>query len=169
MSPDLLPPTGTATADLLTLEFAEPPPAATAVAGPREAAGESHLIGPRRPRPEPAPVLDHLDARMVAIIDRAGHGHVATAAADGQCESSFRDVKVLDRRHIAVRGGDGPAPAAVGVLLVDFTAEPVGLHVNGSARADGRGDADAGWTVVEVAEAVIHDGPAYAPARPGVG
>lgn len=157
VSPDVLPPTGTATADLLTLEFAEPPPAAAAVAGPREAAGHSHLIGPRRPEPGVPAVLDHLDARMVAIIDRTGLGHVATADAAGHCDSAFREVRVLDRRHIAYPSQDGPPPAAVGVLLVDFTAEPVGVHITGHAREDG------GWMVVEVEAARIHSAPAYAP------
>ncbi|MFC7618259.1 hypothetical protein ACFQV2_37670 [Actinokineospora soli] len=95
-------------------------------------------------------MLDHLDARMVAVIDRAGRGHVATATADGHFESAFRDVKVLDRRHIAYPGSDGPPPAAVGVLLVDLTGEPVGVHVSGRAREDG------GWVVVEVEAARLH-------------
>lgn len=148
VSPDHLPPTGTATADLLTLEFAEPPPAAASSGGPREAVGQTHLIGPCGPA-----VLDHLDARMVGIIGRAGVGHVDAVDAVGQCDSAFREVTVLDRRRIAYQGGAGPAPAAVGVLLLDFTGEPVGLHVVGRAHADG------GRIVVEVEEARLHSAP----------
>ncbi|MGX7823939.1 hypothetical protein ACTG9Q_02485 [Actinokineospora sp. 24-640] len=158
MSPDLLPPTGTATADLLTLEFADPPPAATGATGPREAPEHAYPIGPAPRAPRTSPVLDHLDARMVEFIDRAGQGHVATADAAGHCESSFREVRVLDPHRIAYPGDDGPPPAAVGVLLVDFAAEPVGLHVNGRACEDAA--LPAGWVVVEVAEARLHRGAA---------
>ncbi len=149
VSPEHLPPTGTATADLLVLEFAEPPPAAAGTGGPREAAGETHLIGPRG-----TTVLDHLDARVVGIIGRAGVGHVAAVDAIGQCDSAFREITVLDQRRIAYPAGAGQAPTSVGVLLLDFTGEPVGLHVSGRAHVEG------GWVVVEVDEARVHRAPA---------
>ncbi|MFC5285727.1 hypothetical protein ACFPM7_01570 [Actinokineospora guangxiensis] len=152
MSPDHPRPTGTAAADLLTLEFADPPPAAAGIGGPRESAAETHLIGPRGARPRGPAALDHLDPRMVGIIGRAGVGHVAAADATGQCDSAFREITVLDPRRIAYPAA-GPAPAAVGVLLLDFTDEPVGLHVNGRAHAEGP------WIVVEVEEARIHGTP----------
>jgi predicted pyridoxine 5'-phosphate oxidase superfamily flavin-nucleotide-binding protein len=132
-------------------------------------------------------VLDHLNARMKEFVGRMELAFIATADARGECDSTLRAgppgfVEVLDDRHVAYpeyRGNGVMASLGnisenphVGILMVDFVTDVIGLHVNGSARivedADLRAehpeltaDFDRGrtperWVVVEVEECYIH-------------
>ncbi len=210
MSPAALPPTGTAQADLLTLEFSEAPPAVARTvtpAGPREpaarpnpgAAGRElpgsdgeHLLqrvygtAERARRFYDDQVLDRLNPNMIEFVGRMEMAFVATADAAGECDSSLRAgppgfIQVLDERRIAYPEYRGNGVLAslgnisenphVGILMLDFTRDAIGLHVNGRARvvedADLPGDdarpaePDRGrtperWVLVEVDEAYIH-------------
>jgi uncharacterized protein len=124
---------------------------------------------------------------MIEFVDRMGMVFVATADAHGECDSSLRAgpegfVAVLDDRHLAYpeyRGNGVMASLGnitenphVGLLMIDFVEELIGLHVNGAARvvedADLRlehpelptdpvpGRRAQLWVVVEVEEAYIH-------------
>ena len=206
--PDLLTPTGTADEALLDLELSAPPAA--------EPLRQHSWTPPRDPfaeeRPVPLPgssgehllqcaygteqrarrfydeqVLDHLNESMKEFIGRMELAFVATADANGECDSSLRAgppgfIEVLDDKHLAYpeyRGNGVMASLGnisenphVGILLVDFVTDLIGLHVNGRARivedADLRGvypelpaEADRGrtpqrWAVVQVEEAYVH-------------
>ena len=132
-------------------------------------------------------VCDHLLPPMHEFLDRMGMVFVASSDTDGACDSSVRVgppgfVAVLDAGHLAWPEHEGEASATrrtnvavnphVGLLMVDFVDDLIGLHVNGraSVRADaalraehadlpadpvpGRGVE--AWVVVEVEEAYIH-------------
>jgi uncharacterized protein len=132
-------------------------------------------------------VLDHLNQRMATFVRRMEMAFVATSDAAGECDCSLRAgppgfIQVLDDRTIAYpeyRGngvlaslGNISENANIGVLLVDFTTELIGLHVNGHAhivedadlravRPDLPTDAERGrtperWVLVRVTEAYIH-------------
>lgn len=132
-------------------------------------------------------VLDHLNARMREFIGRMDMAFVATADGRGECDASFRAgppgfIEVLDEQHVAYpeyRGNGVHASLGnisenphVGILLVDFVSDLIGLHVNGRARivedADLRAihpelpaDFDRArtperWVVVQVVECYIH-------------
>ena len=132
-------------------------------------------------------VLDHLNARMREFIGRMDMAFVATADGRGECDASFRAgppgfIEVLDEQHVAYpeyRGNGVHASLGnisenphVGILLVDFVTDLIGLHVNGRARivedADLRAihpelpaDFDRArtperWVVVQVVECYIH-------------
>jgi predicted pyridoxine 5'-phosphate oxidase superfamily flavin-nucleotide-binding protein len=124
---------------------------------------------------------------MREFIGRMEMAFIATADAHGECDASFRAgppgfVVVLDDRTIAwpeYRGNGVMASAGniaenphVGILMVDFVRDLVGLHVNGSAELVSPGDFASRytpdqldivpgrrperWIVVEVEEAYIH-------------
>jgi hypothetical protein len=136
---------------------------------------------------------DRLLPRMVEFIGRMEMLFLSTADAQGSCDSSLRAgppgfLRVLDERHVAYpeyRGNGVHASLAnisenphVGLLMLDFEHDLIGLHVNGRARilddeimralhpamaleVDAGVDAARGrraerWVVVEVAEAYIH-------------
>jgi uncharacterized protein len=93
-------------------------------------------------------VLDHLNDAMAEFVGRMDMAFIASADANGECDSSFRAgppgfIQVLDRRHLAYPEyrGNGVL-ASVGnisenphlaILLVDFVRDLIGLHVNGRA------------------------------------
>jgi predicted pyridoxine 5'-phosphate oxidase superfamily flavin-nucleotide-binding protein len=92
---------------------------------------------------------DVLVPSMQEFVARMTMAFVATADADGECDSTLRAgppgfLRVLDERHVAwpeYRGNGVMASMGnisenphVGLLMVDFTDELIGLHVNGSAR-----------------------------------
>jgi predicted pyridoxine 5'-phosphate oxidase superfamily flavin-nucleotide-binding protein len=127
--------------------------------------------------------------RMIAFIGRMEMMFVATSDAHGECDSSLRAgepgfVRVLDDRHLAYpeyRGNGVHASLGnimenghVGLLMVDFVEDLIGLHVNGRAwiveddllraeRPELPTESELGrrperWVVVEVEEAYIHCG-----------
>ncbi|MCX2948312.1 pyridoxamine 5'-phosphate oxidase family protein [Lentzea sp. NEAU-D7] len=142
-------------------------------------------------------VLDHLNPAMAEFVGRMEMAFISTADADGECDSSLRAgpagfLRVIDSRTLVYpeyRGNGVMASLGnimenphVGMLMVDFADDLIGLHVNGRARIapveefavedeaeSGVGGKDAGaggagsagkkverWVVVEVQEAYIH-------------
>jgi predicted pyridoxine 5'-phosphate oxidase superfamily flavin-nucleotide-binding protein len=132
-------------------------------------------------------LLDHLNPAMIEFVARMEMIFVATSDAEGECDASLRSgpagfVQVLDERQLAYPEHRGNGVMAslgnisenphVGILMVDFVSDLIGLHVNGRARivddADLRADhpqlpADRErvrvperWVVVAVEEAYIH-------------
>ncbi len=132
-------------------------------------------------------VCDHLLPSMAEFVRRMPMAFIATSDAQGDCDSSLRAgppgfLRVLDDQHLAYpeyRGNGVMASLGnisenphVGMLMVDFEDDLIGLHVNGRARivddaelrAEHPGlstDAVPGrrtevWVVVEVDEAYIH-------------
>lgn len=132
-------------------------------------------------------LLDHLNERMIEFVGRMDLAFVATSDASGECDCTLRAgppgfLTVLDPHTIAYpeyRGngvlaslGNISENAHVGILLVDFVRDLIGLHVNGTARivpdADlraahpdllaepDRGRTAERWVVVAVEEAYIH-------------
>ncbi|WP_420810128.1 pyridoxamine 5'-phosphate oxidase family protein [Halopolyspora algeriensis] len=132
-------------------------------------------------------VLDHLNPEMKEFVARMDMMFIATADARGECDSSLRAgrsgfIEVLDDRHLAYpeyRGNGVMASLGnisenphVGILMVDFVTDLIGLHVNGKARIVEdpdlraihpqlsaefeRGRTPERWVVVQVEEAYIH-------------
>jgi predicted pyridoxine 5'-phosphate oxidase superfamily flavin-nucleotide-binding protein len=132
-------------------------------------------------------VRDRLLPAMAEFVQRMETLFVATADRHGECDSSLRAgppgfVRVLDERTLAYpeyRGngvhaslGNIAENAHVGILMVDFVEDLIGLHVNGTARIvedgdfrrahpgmpvdDEHGRRPERWVVVEVDEAYIH-------------
>ncbi len=132
-------------------------------------------------------VADCLNEEMVEFVGRMEMAFVATADAHGEADCSLRAgppgfIQVLDRRRVAYpeyRGngvmaslGNISENPQVGLMLIDFVRDQIGLHINGRARIveddelrkefDGipeefvRGRAPERWVVVDVAEAYIH-------------
>lgn len=132
-------------------------------------------------------VLDHLNERMREFVGWQEMMFVATADGTGECDCTFRAgppgfIRVLDERTVAwpeYRGngvmasiGNITENGHVGMLLVDFFRDVIGLHVNGSAAIAEPADMVAvhglsgddeipgrrpeRWVVVTVEEAYIH-------------
>jgi uncharacterized protein len=133
-------------------------------------------------------VTDRLTPKMVEFIGRMEMAFIATSDAAGDCDCSFRAgeagfLRVLDDRTIAYpefRGNGVMASLGnilenphIGILLIDFTRDLIGLHVNGTAQiataeylqalAEGQAEQPAGagkrpvqWVLVRVSEAYIH-------------
>lgn len=131
-------------------------------------------------------VLDHLNPRMREFIDHQEMAFVATADTGGECDCTFRAgppgfIRVLDDKTLAYpeyRGNGVMASLGnimenghVGILMVDFFDDLVGLHVNGRAEIlAGAGASACGlsgepnesgrrverWIAVNVEEAYIH-------------
>ncbi|MHC1558455.1 pyridoxamine 5'-phosphate oxidase family protein [Actinomycetospora sp. C-140] len=94
-------------------------------------------------------VCDRLVPSMQEFIAGMTMAFVATADAHGECDSTLRAgppgfLRVLDDRHVAwpeYRGNGVMASMGnisenphVGLMMIDFTDELIGLHVNGAAR-----------------------------------
>jgi uncharacterized protein len=132
-------------------------------------------------------VLDHLNPRMREFVARQEMFFLSTADAKGECDSTFRAgppgfLQVLGPRRLAYpeyRGNGVMASMGnmlenphVGLLLVDFVRDRIGLHVNGRAKlaTDAQmrlahpllpvdpvpGRSPQLWVNVEVEEAYIH-------------
>ncbi|MET7769142.1 pyridoxamine 5'-phosphate oxidase family protein [Nocardia sp. NPDC005366] len=130
-------------------------------------------------------VLDRLNPTMVEFIARMDMAFIATSDGNGECDTSFRAglpgfLHVIDEHTIAYpeyRGNGVMASMGnilenphVGILLIDFVRDLIGLHVNGSARIvedatlrrstdlppPAQGRAAELWVVVGVEEAYIH-------------
>ncbi|MFE9134554.1 pyridoxamine 5'-phosphate oxidase family protein [Streptomyces sp. NPDC007355] len=132
-------------------------------------------------------VLDRLNPRMTEFVARQEMFFLATADRHGECDNTFRAgppgfLHVLDDATLAYpeyRGNGVHASLGnieenphVGLLMVDFLRDRIGLHVNGRARVvddDEMRRAHAGlavdpvpgrralvWVEVAVEEAYIH-------------
>jgi len=131
---------------------------------------------------------DRLTPEMIEFIGRMEMAFIATSDAAGNCDCSFRAGKpgfltVLDERAIAYpefRGNGVMASLGnilenpyVGILMIDFTQDLIGLHVNGPAQIvppEYMSEVEPGmpepgtsgsarpiqWVVVRVSEAYIH-------------
>jgi uncharacterized protein len=95
---------------------------------------------------------DRLTPRMTEFIGRMDMAFIATSDAAGDCDCSFRAgqpgfLRVLDDRTIAYpeyRGNGVMASLGnilenphVGILMIDFSRDLIGLHVNGTAEIAG--------------------------------
>ncbi|MEV0029283.1 pyridoxamine 5'-phosphate oxidase family protein [Nocardia sp. NPDC050793] len=131
-------------------------------------------------------MLDRLNETMIEFIGRMDMAFVATADKHGECDNSFRAgppgfLHVIDERTVAYpeyRGNGVMASLGnilenphVGILLIDFVRDLIGLHINGSARIvedatlrrsvpelpeNIKGRAAELWVVVDIEEAYIH-------------
>ncbi|MGX1564252.1 pyridoxamine 5'-phosphate oxidase family protein [Streptomyces sp. NPDC055506] len=132
-------------------------------------------------------VLDRLNPRMREFVARQEMFFLATSDSHGECDSTFRAgppgfLRVLDEGALAYpeyRGNGVMASLGnirenphVGLLMIDFSRDRIGLHVNGRARlvADETmrrrypalpvdpvpGRRPHVWVEVEVEEAYIH-------------
>jgi predicted pyridoxine 5'-phosphate oxidase superfamily flavin-nucleotide-binding protein len=132
-------------------------------------------------------VRDRLLPAMVEFVARMEMVFVASADANGECDASLRAgppgfVKVINDRTLAYpeyRGngvlaslGNIAENGHVGLLMVDFVQDLIGLHVNGTARIrtdelfraehpeaaanDAGGRRAERWVMVDVIEAYIH-------------
>lgn len=128
-------------------------------------------------------VLDHLNERMVEFVPRQEMLFVATADGFGACDNTFRAgppgfIRVLGPHRLAwpeYRGngvmaslGNIAGNPHVGLLMIDFFRDVIGLHVNGRARIVEHGPAappvddpapgrrPERWVTVDVDEAYIH-------------
>jgi len=148
---------------------------------------EAHGTRERADRFYADQMRDRLLPRMIEFVGRMEMLFVSTSDAHGECDASLRAgppgfVVVLDEYTLAYpeyRGngvhaslGNISENAHVGLLMVDFVDDLIGLHVNGTARivedADfrdlhggvgvdhGRGRRAERWVVVDVEEAYIH-------------
>lgn len=133
-------------------------------------------------------VSDWLTPQMIEFIARMEMAFIATSGAAGDCDCSFRAgqagfLRVLDERTIAYpefRGngvmaslGNMVENGHVGILMIDFTRDLIGLHVNGAAeivtpaymqeldeslpeQPANPGKRPVQWVLVRVSEAFIH-------------
>ncbi|MEV4130472.1 pyridoxamine 5'-phosphate oxidase family protein [Nocardia sp. NPDC049707] len=131
-------------------------------------------------------VLDRLNPTMIEFIARMDMAFIATADKHGECDASFRAgvpgfLHVIDERTLAYpeyRGNGVHASLGnilenphVGILLIDFVQDLIGLHINGSAQIvddtalrrtapqlpeNVKGRAAERWVVIDVEEAYIH-------------
>jgi len=131
---------------------------------------------------------DRLTPRMIEFIGRMEMAFIATSDMAGECDCSFRAgtagfLRVVDERTIAYpefRGNGVMASLGnllenphIGLLMIDFTHDLIGLHVNGDAeivtpasmreldrglpeQAANPGRRPVQWVVVRVTEAYIH-------------
>ncbi|MFI1161254.1 pyridoxamine 5'-phosphate oxidase family protein [Streptomyces sioyaensis] len=94
-------------------------------------------------------VLDRLNTRMRDFVARQEMCFLATSDRHGQCDSTFRAgppgfLQVLDDRTLVYPEYRGNGVLAslgnieenphVGILMIDFQKDRIGLHVNGRAR-----------------------------------
>ncbi|MEU9479474.1 pyridoxamine 5'-phosphate oxidase family protein [Streptomyces sp. NPDC048191] len=94
-------------------------------------------------------VLDRLNPRMREFAARQEMFFLATSDRHGECDNTFRAgppgfVQVLDDRTLAYPEYRGNGVLAslgniqenphVGILMIDFLRDRIGLHVNGRAR-----------------------------------
>jgi predicted pyridoxine 5'-phosphate oxidase superfamily flavin-nucleotide-binding protein len=132
-------------------------------------------------------VTGRLTPEMTEFIERMEMAFISTSDSSGECDCSFRAgpagfIRVLDDQTIAYpeyRGNGVMASLGnvlqnphIGILLVDFSRDLIGLHVNGGASiitpermAELDGDRPAGgpsgrrpvqWVLVQVTEAYVH-------------
>ena len=149
---------------------------------------ERYGTGDRASRFYQGQFCDELTPRMVEFIERMDMAFIATSDAAGECDCSFRAgtagfLRVLDGRTIAYpefRGNGVMASLGnmlenphVGIFMVDFSQDLIGLHINGNAeiitpeymqeldpdlpeQATNPGRKPLQWVLVRVTEAYIH-------------
>jgi uncharacterized protein len=135
-----------------------------------------------------AQLSGQLTPKMMEFIGRMEMAFIATSDAAGECDCSFRAgtagfLRVLDEHSIAYpefRGNGVMASLGnilenpnIGMFMVDFTDDLIGLHVNGTAEiltpahmqeldrarpgpAASPGRRPVQWVLVTVTEAYIH-------------
>ncbi|MBL1073379.1 pyridoxamine 5'-phosphate oxidase family protein [Nocardia sp. 2] len=132
-------------------------------------------------------VRDRLNEHMIDFIRRMDMAFIATSDKHGECDSSFRAgtpgfLHVVDDRTVAYpeyRGNGVMASLGnmlenphIGILMIDFVRDLIGLHINGTARIvddalmrrcvadlpaqNERGRHPERWVVVDIEEAYIH-------------
>ena len=132
-------------------------------------------------------VTGRLTPEMTLFIQRMEMAFVATSDSSGECDCSFRAgpagfIRVLDDQTVAYpeyRGNGVMASLGnvlqnphIAILLVDFSRDLIGLHVNGDAaiitpermaeldrdRPDGgpSGRRPVQWVLVQITEAYVH-------------
>ena len=132
-------------------------------------------------------VTDELTPAMQEFIQRMEMAFIATSDKSGECDCSFRAgpagfIRILNYRTIAYPEYRGNGVLAslgnmlhnphIGIFLVDFTRDLIGLHVNGDARIvtpdqmaeldldlpepGNNGRRPVQWVVVRVTEAYVH-------------
>jgi uncharacterized protein len=132
-------------------------------------------------------VSDHLTGEMKEFVARMEMAFVGTAGRSGECDVSFRAgppgfIRVLDCRTIAYpeyRGNGVMASLGniaenphIGILLIDFTRDLIGLHVNGGASVvspaqmaeldldlpepGNGGRRPVQWVLINITEAYVH-------------
>jgi predicted pyridoxine 5'-phosphate oxidase superfamily flavin-nucleotide-binding protein len=138
-------------------------------------------------------MLDYLNPAMQEFIAKQTMMFIASSDAHGECDCSYRAgepgfVWVVDKKHImwpeyrgngvVASGGNVKENPHMGILIMDFLENTIGLHINGKAflREDGAfdvlpaefqqkvaaenattgGKKPAFWFLVEVEEAYIH-------------
>ncbi|MDX3227007.1 pyridoxamine 5'-phosphate oxidase family protein [Streptomyces sp. ME19-01-6] len=94
-------------------------------------------------------VLDRLNDRMREFVGRQEMFFLATSDRQGECDSTFRAgppgfLRVFDDRTLAYPEYRGNGVLAslgnieenphLGILLIDFLRDRIGLHINGRAR-----------------------------------
>jgi predicted pyridoxine 5'-phosphate oxidase superfamily flavin-nucleotide-binding protein len=105
-------------------------------------------------------LLDHLNDAMCAFLTRQEMAFIATADAAGNCDCSFRAGPPDFLQALAPRTliypeyrsngvmaslGNISENAHIGLLVIDFLADTIGLHINGRAA------------IVETAALLAHD------------
>ena len=134
-------------------------------------------------------VTDQLTPVMREFIGRMEMAFIATSDGSGECDCSFRAgaagfIRVLDDRTIAYPEYRGNGVLAslgnvlqnphIGIFLIDFTHDLIGLHVNGdasivthacmqeldldvpAAELSNPGRRPVQWVLVNITEAYIH-------------
>jgi uncharacterized protein len=132
-------------------------------------------------------VSDHLTGEMKEFVARMEMAFIGTAGRSGECDVSFRAgppgfIRVLDCRTIAYpeyRGngvmaslGNMAENPHIGILLIDFTRDLIGLHINGGAsivsparmaeldldlpEPGNGGRRPLQWVLITVTEAYVH-------------
>lgn len=168
-----------------------PPPSPTAEPAARPGSAGEHTLQTelgttaRADRFYDRQVRDRLNARMRDFVGRQQLMFLATSDTSGECDSTLRAgppgfIQVLDPDTLAwpeFRGNGVLASLGnirenphVGLLMVDFVGDTVGLHVNGRATlvadaamrergleaASPAGRTAEVWVQVDVEEAYIH-------------
>lgn len=132
-------------------------------------------------------VTGQLTPEMTEFISRMEMAFIATSDSTGECDCSFRAgppgfMRVLSDRAVAYpeyRGNGVKASLGnilenphIGIILVDFTQDLIGLHLNGAAQIldtgtmrtldpglpepDAPGRQPEHWVLTTVAEAYVH-------------
>lgn len=133
-------------------------------------------------------MIDYLTDEMISFIEEQEMLFVSTADKQGNCDNSFRYgesgfIKVIDQKRLLYPEYKGNGVNAslgnifenphIGLLLIDFYKNRVGLHINGKAEIVDREQLETffnleitdellvnpfskRWVVIEVEEAYIH-------------